>query len=350
MISGHDHHVVDEVHHGTRLLKAGSDAKHAIVLDIRWKDNGDDCKPTVDSTTYQVKDFAENADIADRIRKAYSILDHLKHTTVAKVDSKYRPLFSEGSRSRQCSVASFLWSAFRDALNSDSATGTVDCVIISGGDVRGGTNYSDDHHLSLADLRSELQEELEAVIVGMPGSVVAEGIEQSREAGSNAGFIQVDDSIQIDSESGKVTHLAGEEIDAERVYNIATTMWSLKNGSATAWIEWFSSNPDAHPHFDAPVLATVLSYLSSEVWQSLWHSIDTNHDGKLSEEELLKLDLDNDGRISRHEMAVALRKLGFEVDEIETSFLDLVMEAAGDKNHDGYLDVEEVDLEEVATE
>ena len=69
-----------------------------------------------------------------------------------------------------------------------------------------------------------------------------------------------------------------------------------------------------------------------------------NGDGKLSKEEILALDTDGDGRISRKEIADAMRRLGMKVDDEELSFIDCVMVAAGDKNHDGYLSADEFPL------
>lgn len=344
VLSGHDHHLVDQVEQGTRLLKAGSDAKHAVVLDIRWADGEPGTQPTIEAQTLAVSDYAENADIAARVRRAYSVLDHLKHTQVARVPDRFRPLSSEGSRARLCSVGRFLWSALRDALCTDDVDeSTVDCVLISGGDIRGGCTYADGQHLSLADLRSELQEELVAVVVQMPGHVLAAGVKESHSVGPNPGFLQMDDGVLLDSASGAVTHVGTAPLDPQRMYRVATTLWSCQNGSATSWIAYFAAHPERKPQFDAPVLATVLMHFSSQVWRAVWESLDTNRDGVLSAEEIAAADLDGDGRLSRHEVAVAMHKAGWEVDEQEMGFVDKVMEAAGDTNRDGYLDRKELE-------
>ena len=84
-----------------------------------------------------------------------------------------------------------------------------------------------------------------------------------------------------------------------------------------------------------------LGYFAQSIWERIWKQLDLNEDGKLSAEELLALDLDHDGRISRQEIGQAMRKLGFLVDDEETTFIDCVLEAAGDKNKDGYLSPDE---------
>ena len=143
-------------------------------------------------------------------------------------------------------------------------------------------------------------------------------------------------------DTGKVTHVAGKPIEPNRHYKIATTMWSLCNGSAQSWIDWMSAHPEARPSFDAPVLATVLRHFAKQLWRQVFLSIDVNGDGKISAEELKALDTNNDGKVSRSEMAAAMRRAGYEVDDTEFSFVDLVMEAAGDLNHDGFLDKQEL--------
>ena len=49
VLSGHDHHIVDRVVDGTRILKPGSDAHHAIQLDIIW-DSIDSQHPRIEAT------------------------------------------------------------------------------------------------------------------------------------------------------------------------------------------------------------------------------------------------------------------------------------------------------------
>ena len=49
ILSGHDHHIVDRFVDGTRVLKPGSDAHHAIMLDIIW-DSDNDTQPRIEAT------------------------------------------------------------------------------------------------------------------------------------------------------------------------------------------------------------------------------------------------------------------------------------------------------------
>lgn len=55
ILSGHDHHIVDRVVDGTRILKPGSDAHHAIQLDLIW--DSADSRPRIEATCFQIFQF-----------------------------------------------------------------------------------------------------------------------------------------------------------------------------------------------------------------------------------------------------------------------------------------------------
>lgn len=55
ILSGHDHHIVDRVVDGTRILKPGSDAHHAIQLDLIW--DSADSGPRIEATGFQFTPF-----------------------------------------------------------------------------------------------------------------------------------------------------------------------------------------------------------------------------------------------------------------------------------------------------
>ena len=71
VISGHDHHRVDAVYHGTRLVKAGHNADYAIVVDITWESAAADCQPTVTCRHVKVSDSKPDAALSAEVVKAY---------------------------------------------------------------------------------------------------------------------------------------------------------------------------------------------------------------------------------------------------------------------------------------
>ena len=68
-----------------------------------------------------------------------SVLDPLLKTELAVVPDQYFPLSSLGPRERRVSMATYLLSQLRIALNMDTETFTdhCHCVIIKGGNIRG---------------------------------------------------------------------------------------------------------------------------------------------------------------------------------------------------------------------
>merc|ERR1719191_1152703 len=134
ILSGHDHHIVNKVVNGTRILKAGADAHHCVVLDITWEHAGD-CAPKVEAEVIKVADFKPDAELSLLVKQSYSVLDSLQKTQLTVVPKKFRPLSSEGARDRRCSMGTYMCSQFRDALNMEFPEDQqiCDCCIIKAG-------------------------------------------------------------------------------------------------------------------------------------------------------------------------------------------------------------------------
>eukprot|EP01095_Lingulamoeba_sp_RSL-Kostka_P003381 TRINITY_DN14367_c0_g1_i1.p1 TRINITY_DN14367_c0_g1~~TRINITY_DN14367_c0_g1_i1.p1 ORF type:complete len:578 (+),score=221.46 TRINITY_DN14367_c0_g1_i1:54-1787(+) len=360
VLSGHDHHVCDYVKHGTRLLKAGADAKHAVVLDLIW--NHDEIEnnpeittnPSIKAEVVDLKDYEPDEEIQTEVDKAYSILDKLKNTEIITPPESFRPLSSTGSRERVVSIATYLLTCLRNALNTDDIEeNSVDCMLFGGGEIRGGKDYPDGCHLTLEDLKNEIQEDLEMIIVDLPGRVIEAAINETRSIGANPAFLQTDDGIVLDKDN-KITHIGGSPFEPDRLYRTGTTFWTVSDGSKETkkYLEEHHDVPEDHndehiheiqkQNYDCPVFSTLMQYFAKNVWAKVWEMIDKNHDDILTEEELSAIDFDHDGKISRTDLANALRKIGFDVDNDELSFVDCIMSAAGDRNHDGFLDRNEL--------
>eukprot|EP00951_Prasinocladus_malaysianus_P031021 scaffold295005_cov41-Prasinocladus_malaysianus.AAC.1 len=59
ILGGHDHHIIDRtLPCGTRMLKPGSDAEHAYVVDITWPHAGEKTAPEVSAELVRVSDWA----------------------------------------------------------------------------------------------------------------------------------------------------------------------------------------------------------------------------------------------------------------------------------------------------
>lgn len=120
------------------------------ITDLYWK--GPEAELEVSVEIVDVKDWKADAELEQKVTRAYSVLDHLAHTELCPIPDSCRPLSSVNSRGQICTMSRFLWSQFRDALNGEDSTPedpTVDCVILNGGDIRGGADYADDAYFSL---------------------------------------------------------------------------------------------------------------------------------------------------------------------------------------------------------
>ena len=90
VLSGHDHHRVDRVVEGSRLLKPGMDAHYAVVLDLAWDSADSAATPGIAVETVKVADFEADPELAEEVRKAYSILDPLTKTELTTVPERFR--------------------------------------------------------------------------------------------------------------------------------------------------------------------------------------------------------------------------------------------------------------------
>lgn len=217
ILSGHDHHVVNQVIDDTLLLKAGSDAENAVVLDITWTSSQKSQKPEIRAKIEKCSNYPADEKMVREVQECYSVLDHLKHTELSPIPPAFLPLSSAQSREKIVTLASFLWTELKSALNqADSDEPTVECVILNGGEIRGSKVYPPDSFFSLSDLRSEIAEQLETIIVSIPGNVLNAAIKETH-TGPNPGFIQTDAGVKFDHQEN-ILSINGSDFDPNRLY------------------------------------------------------------------------------------------------------------------------------------
>ncbi|MFO0616697.1 MAG: bifunctional metallophosphatase/5'-nucleotidase [Polyangiaceae bacterium] len=206
ILGGHEHVPFDETVGTTRILKAGTDATHAFIVDVVWPPVG---APRIDARLEAVAAFPDDPDLRVRVDLHARLVADLKNATLMHLHEGTE-LSSVGSRRSQTSIGTLVCSRLRDALSADAA-------ILNGGAIRGGRTYTG--RFTYADLQAEVPFENEVVVVAMPGRVLADAILSSRRRLETGGFLQVDDRVVV--RDGEVLEVAGAPIEADRAYRVA---------------------------------------------------------------------------------------------------------------------------------
>jgi len=344
ILSGHDHHRVDRIVNGTRLLKPGMDGHYAVVLDLFWDSVEANSTPRIEASTIPVTDYEPDPNLLAELDKAYAVLRPLLQTELATIPESFNPLTSLGPRERRVTMATYLLTQLRNALNMDTENypDHCDCVIVKGGNIRGERDY-DSNKFSLEGLRSEMQEEEGVHIFMVPGRILRGGLRESWTA-PGPGWMQYDDSVEID-ENGYVTHIGGAPLDAKRMYRVGSFIdFDTDYGTPTIY-KYFQEHKEGLPDPDAGLGCHVLllKLFSKDIWNKLWLVLDADGDGSVSTEELKELDIDGDGMLSKEELRAAIeRVVGLSTYAGEDALVDLVMEAAGDIDNDKKLTIDEI--------
>ena len=346
IMSGHDHHRVDRMVEGTRLLKPGMDAHYAIVMDLVWDSAASDATPTIEVQTIPVADFAPDEQLVKDVAKAYSVLDPLLKTDLTIIPQKYSPLTSRGVRESRSSMATYLCSQIKLALNMDQkkrARDNCDCVLIKGGNIRGERDY-DQFNFTLEGLRTEMQEEEGVHIFLVKGSALEVCMKETW-YGPNPGWMQYDDGVDVDSE-GNIVAIGGFPLNRDMIYRVGSFQdLHIDYGEQPTLAKYFEENPKGLPDHDAGIGCHVvlLKLFSNGIWKKLFALLDADGDGEVTTEELKALDIDGDGQLSKAELKAAIAKVaGLSTIDGENALVDYILEAAGDKDGDGVLTVEEI--------
>eukprot|EP00930_Biecheleria_cincta_P098067 TRINITY_DN89755_c0_g1_i1.p1 TRINITY_DN89755_c0_g1~~TRINITY_DN89755_c0_g1_i1.p1 ORF type:complete len:579 (+),score=72.55 TRINITY_DN89755_c0_g1_i1:172-1908(+) len=332
VLSGHDHHRVDRVIDGTRLVKPGSNAEHACIVDITWNSSSDS-SPRIEVKQIKVADYAPDAQLAEHVRTAYKSLDRLRDIQISHVPPHLRPLTSRGSRERHVSMGVFLCNSLRDGLNLHSPKDKprCDCAVLIGAAIKGERDYAESESFTYETLLSETVEKHAVFIYEVPGSCLRAGLRKTWQK-ANTGWLQYSDDIEVDRD-GFVVSIAAVPIDLERMYHVASTPHMTEEKHVGSIIgTHFAANLHCIPPADAgvPIRALLLSLFADRAWLEIWNALDTNHDGKIDTMELRRADTDGDGQINGRELTALLE----EIDKLSQGkgddiFVDEVFKEAG---------------------
>jgi len=371
ILSGHDHHRVDEVVEGTRLLKPGMNAEFATVLEISWP-NGKAEKPSIRSRFVNVDDWEADPVLEEENERAYDVLLPLRNTELARVPPNFEPLTSNGSRDSVCTMGKFICSLLKSSLNTSRKLRKheIDCValmggkcffstlliawekdkkdmlltptfpLLSSGNIRGNTDYPLGSFFSMEALEQEVKSDEVISTVLMPGWLLAKGIEETHAGEPISGWMQYDEGVQEEIVNGKpkVTHIGGKPLDENRIYRVATKISDLTNGQSPAWTEYFSNNPHLLPPKGkyVNINSELMGHFARNLWQRLWAEISREIGEKPcgldggevpcdAEERLAVLDRDGTGYVTVADIKYALKdKLGFSIDKREDTLAKFV--------------------------
>jgi len=368
VLSGHDHHRVDEIVEGTRLIKPGLDGVYATVLEISWDKASSSSEPKIRSEFVKTSNWKPDPDLKLENKRAYDALLPLRNTELARVPPTFTPLSSVNSRGKVCTMGKFICSLLRSSLNVSrrQRRQLVDAVLLMGGNVRGGTEYPPGSFFSLEALEAEIKPDETVGIVKMPGWLLSEGITATHSGDPIPGWVQFDDGVKEEYPENSVkgpiiTHVAGKEIEPDRIYSVATKVSDLTNGQSPPWTEYYEAHPEHLPPKGAyaNIHAELMSFFARNMWRKIWEAIGpeaTTKNGSViysndptelctydcdPSERLERLDLDQDGIVTVDEIHNALRDVvGLSVDPTEKSLAEFVHSFA-DTTGDGVVTLED---------
>jgi len=359
ILSGHDHHKVDEVVSGTRLLKPGMNGQYATVLDISWLSESQ-AKPEIQARFVNCSQWEPDPAMEETNERAYDVLLPMRNTELARVPSSFEPLSSNGSRESVCTMGKYVCSLIKSSMNLTrrQRKHQIDAVLLMGGNIRGNTDYDLGSFFSLEALEAEIKSDEVIAVVPMPGWLLAEGVQVTHAGDPISGWMQYDVGVIEDTSVHPpvVTHVGGKPIDKDRVYRVATKISDLTNGQSPPWVDYYTENKHVLPPKGAYVNihAELMSYFARNLWRKLWDSISADlGDEECSiaddfdcqaDERLSLLDLSGDGEIGVDEIQRALRdRLGYSVDDREPTLAQFVHSFA-DTTGNGKITLEDLVL------
>ena len=327
ILGGHDHHVVNELHNNTHIVKAGSDLFNVAVVDLVWAE-GTPARSAPTSVSIQLVPLATppkykgpplelvyKADpaVLEEVQKRQRPAEELKEATLAVYPAD-GSLTSVGVRLGERSMATLICTALRDVAGGDGA-------LINAGSIRGNKTYSDGK-VRFADLNAECPYPSSQIVVNIPGAILFEAIAESRapwrgvvsatqrvdsEPGTSRDALHCDDNMKVDPNTSMVFQVAGQPFDPDRVYHIVIDSFIMRTN--VVFKRFAEAHPDAIPSDESgqPALPMLVRYFCNRIWANL---CDVNGDGTVEMHEVDEFfdeaDTDGNGEIDLDELMVAM--------------------------------------------
>jgi 2',3'-cyclic-nucleotide 2'-phosphodiesterase (5'-nucleotidase family) len=283
IIGGHEHIPLLEEIEGTWIVKAGSEAAHAVVTEIAWPNAEAPASWTVTTRLEDVAPYPEDPAVRARVDRHMAAVRELSRATLLYLQPG-APLSSVGTRSRQTSVGTLICSRLRDAL-------AAEVCLFNGGGIRAAREYSE--RLTYGDVEAEVPFDNEVVVVKMKGRVVRDAIAASRaNAPAESGaFLQVDDRVQVLGPLHTVVSIDGSPLDLEREYDVAIVRELLLGlDHVEPLVRWAAENPTLVPPPGSgrePKVVLVQAFAVA-IWRELggFDAIDTDRDDRVTSAEI----------------------------------------------------------------
>ncbi|WP_437743064.1 5'-nucleotidase C-terminal domain-containing protein [Sorangium sp. So ce1504] len=286
ILGGHEHEVILDDVDGCWVVKAGTDAESAAIIDLVWPAMAPPAGvPDLPAVTVRIEEVGahpEDPAMRARVDRHMQIVRDLDAATLLRLPPGSE-LSSVGTRVQQTSLGALLCSRIRDAFGADGC-------LFNGGGIRGGRAYRE--RFTYGDLKAEVPFSNEVVVTLLPGRVVREAVaaSRSRAPAQHGGYLQIDDRMATDAR-GVLSAIDGLPLVDEREYRIALPRGLLGGMDDIAPLVRFAEErPEKVPPADSgrdPKLVLVESFAADLVRQlGAFEAIDADGDGRVSAEEL----------------------------------------------------------------
>ncbi|WP_438040739.1 5'-nucleotidase C-terminal domain-containing protein [Sorangium sp. So ce128] len=286
ILGGHEHEVILDDVDGCWVVKAGTDAESAAIVDLVWPAMAPPAGvPDLPAVTVRIEEVGahpEDPAMRARVDRHMQIVRDLDAATLLRLPPGSE-LSSVGTRVQQTSLGALLCSRIRDAFGADGG-------LFNGGGIRGGRAYRE--RFTYGDLKAEVPFSNEVVVTLLPGRVVREAVaaSRSRAPAQHGGYLQIDDRMATDAR-GVLSAIDGLPLVDEREYRIALPRGLLGGMDDIAPLVRFAQErPEKVPPADSgrdPKLVLVESFAADLVRQlGAFEAIDADGDGRVSAEEL----------------------------------------------------------------
>jgi 2',3'-cyclic-nucleotide 2'-phosphodiesterase (5'-nucleotidase family) len=327
VLGGHDHELYDELQRGTRIVKAGSDAEKAAVIDLKW--DGDESTTTVPTVSVQIiptSDFAPDPIVAKRVEAHHQILQELEQSPLFSLQNWKPPcgkaFSTANNRVGPSTGSTALMTMLRMGMRAQ-------CGIVNAGSIRANQTYDDpDAYFYWSDLKAEIPFPTGMVACYMPGRVLEATIRNSRQGArqqppvAKGGYLHACNNIHYNDEKECIERIGKAPFHPDQAY-LTTLPLKFFSGidNHEPLLTW-AKETGVEVTLDAAIPAKIVlvQIFSALIWMHL---------GSFEE-----IDSDNDGVLSRAEVkARAAQIYGPQVADL---VVDNIMSVA-DMNGDGFI-------------